>query len=202
MAEETEKQEGQKTVVAFIAGLLIGGLLVWVFSSSPEDQGATATNATDENTPAETTSNETNTSDVNDSTTRTSENVTRTTSSQTTTASNDTQTNTQSESVGDGSIAVTDQGAGSMVVLTDVAYPTNAGWIVVRDYENNVPGRILGAARYNETDGLLPASVNLLRNTEAGKTYQVVFYSESGDKVFDVADDTMIQGFGATFTAE
>jgi hypothetical protein len=32
---EAEKQEGQKTVVAFITGLLIGGLLVWVFSSSP-----------------------------------------------------------------------------------------------------------------------------------------------------------------------
>jgi hypothetical protein len=31
MAEETQ-QEGQKTLVAFIVGLLIGGLLVWAFS--------------------------------------------------------------------------------------------------------------------------------------------------------------------------
>ena len=27
-----EKQEGQKTIVSFIVGLLIGGLLVWAFS--------------------------------------------------------------------------------------------------------------------------------------------------------------------------
>ena len=30
MAEET--QDGQKTLVAFIVGLLIGGMLVWAFS--------------------------------------------------------------------------------------------------------------------------------------------------------------------------
>ena len=40
MAEE--KQEGQKTVVSFIVGLLIGGLLVWAFSGpsvdAPEDK--------------------------------------------------------------------------------------------------------------------------------------------------------------------
>lgn len=29
-----ENEEGGKTVVAFIAGLLIGGLLVWVFSGT------------------------------------------------------------------------------------------------------------------------------------------------------------------------
>ena len=35
---EVEREESKKTVVAFITGLLIGGLLVWVFSSN----GATA----------------------------------------------------------------------------------------------------------------------------------------------------------------
>ena len=36
--DESNKQEGQKTVVSFIAGLLIGGLLVWVFSDAPDSQ--------------------------------------------------------------------------------------------------------------------------------------------------------------------
>ena len=33
---EEEKREGQKTVVAFISGLLIGGLLMWVFGAQPK----------------------------------------------------------------------------------------------------------------------------------------------------------------------
>ena len=32
---EKEVNDSQKTVVAFIAGLLVGGLLVWVFSDTP-----------------------------------------------------------------------------------------------------------------------------------------------------------------------
>ena len=35
---EQEKQESQKTIVAFAAGLLIGGLLVWVFAGSPKTE--------------------------------------------------------------------------------------------------------------------------------------------------------------------
>ena len=33
---EQEKKENQKTIVAFAAGLLIGGLLVWVFGGSAD----------------------------------------------------------------------------------------------------------------------------------------------------------------------
>lgn len=37
MAEET--QDGQKTLVAFVVGLLIGGMLVWAFSGpTPEPE--------------------------------------------------------------------------------------------------------------------------------------------------------------------
>ena len=35
---EQEKKENQKTVVAFAAGLLIGGLLVWVFGGSAKTE--------------------------------------------------------------------------------------------------------------------------------------------------------------------
>ena len=33
---EQETQESSKTVVSFTVGLIVGGLLVWVFSGSPE----------------------------------------------------------------------------------------------------------------------------------------------------------------------
>lgn len=34
---DVETQASQRTVIAFISGLLIGGLLVWMFSGNPED---------------------------------------------------------------------------------------------------------------------------------------------------------------------
>ena len=36
MAEQL-KEESQKTVVSFVVGLLIGGLLVWAFSGAPKN---------------------------------------------------------------------------------------------------------------------------------------------------------------------
>lgn len=190
---ETEKQEGQKTVVAFIAGLLIGGLLVWVFSSSPETTPAeTNMDTTDGETASEETSN-TNTgarSTNADSSTRATD------------LKEDESGAASANIIREGALTVSDQPAGSVVVLNVTTFPTNAGWIVVRDYAGGVSGSILGAARYNETEGLVPQSVNLLRATESGSTYQVVYFSENGDRVFDLSDDFELEGVSATFTAE
>ena len=186
---EAEKQEGQKTVVSFITGLLIGGLLVWVFSSSPEEVKAPTNETTDI---AEVTKNET-TNTPNQETTTTNvpaQTITKETVSQTT------------EVIGDGLIAIVDQKAGSVVDLEAATYPTNGGWVVVRDYAGGVAGNILGAARYNVADGLTATTVHLLRNTKAGNTYQVSFYTDNGDKVFDVADDKQIESFTKTFKAQ
>jgi len=180
---EAEKQEGQKTVVAFITGLLIGGLLVWVFSSSPEkavpvtggdDTGAVKTN-------------EVKVEDTN------------TTKTDTTTKSTD---NKQTEQIGEGSISVADQAAGAVVSLGEMKYPTKIGWIVVRDYMDGIPGNVLGAARYGVDEGLTPSSINLLRNTVAESSYQVAFYTDNGDKVFDLTDDKNIDSITATFKAK
>jgi hypothetical protein len=102
---------------------------------------------------------------------------------------------------GDGSLSVTNQVAGDTVVLGEVEYPANEGWIVVRDYADGTAGKILGAARYNLTDGLMPTSVSLLRKTVKGNTYQVQFYTESGDKAFSTKDDAAVVGGETTFKA-
>ncbi len=180
---EAEKQEGQKTVVAFITGLLIGGLLVWVFSSSPANAPQTQSES-DETTTEETASTEDSNNDQGASAVTSTREVVR-----------------DVTPVGDASLTVDDQKAGNVVTLGKVSYPSENGWIVVREYANNVPGRILGAARFSTADGLTPKEVSLLRSTVAGSSYQVVFYTEDGDKKFSTTGDTLVKGGETTFKA-
>ena len=170
---EVEKQESQKTVVAFITGLLIGGLLVWVFSSTPEDK-----------------------------VTLVEEKVTKDTSTEVkATEEKKTEIVKTTEAIEEGSIIVLEQKAGKSITLGATKYPTNAGWVVIRDYMDGVPGNILGAARYDVAEGLLPTSVDLMRSTTAGSSYQVVFYTNGGTTGFATAEDTLIDGISTTFKA-
>lgn len=185
---EQEKQEGQKTVVAFIAGLLIGGLLVWVFSSpAPAEEMEDATGDTNTEQPA--------TADRNNNT-----NVD--------TSSDDEVVSVPTLPTGDGAIAVDSQTAGSVVTLASAEFPTAEGWVAVRDYDGENVGGILGAARYSQSQGLIPQEVELLRATEAGMEYAVVFFTEdgaintSGGLFFDPAGDKQIDGVMTTFKAE
>ena len=176
---DAETQDRQKTVVAFVAGLLIGGLLVWVFSSSI---GSTRTD--DENG-----------FDVNNDD---SGELLDDDGGMSNGDADDGSANGPTPD-GDGSLEVNDQAAGQTVVIADVSYPTTGGWIVVRE----MGGRILGAARYDTEVGLLPTSVTLLRATETGDDYEVVFYSEDGDRQFRTAFDAQISGTATTvFTAQ
>ncbi len=180
---EVEKQESQKTVVAFITGLLIGGLLVWVFSSSPEDKVK---------------------QDVKDDTTKTEE-TTKTDEKIKTDGTEDIKigdvTTPAPQVTGEGSIEVTDQKAGSLVVLGALKYPATSGWVVVRDYKDTVPGNVLGAARYDTVAGLIPTSIELVRNTISGNSYQVVYYTNSGVLDFKLGEDVVVNGPSATFKA-
>lgn len=180
---EVEKQEGQKTVVAFITGLLIGGLLVWVFSSTPENQ------------PADTMENDTTTeetTEMDDDTTKEAviSNVTVTESTKVTSVS------------GNGTLSVTDQTAGGEISLGEIKYPNESGWIVIRDYANSTGGNVLGAARYNLDEGLTPTAVSLLRKTVSGSSYQAVFYNDNGDKKFSLNEDALVTGGEAVFKAK
>ena len=177
---EVEKQESQKTVVAFITGLLIGGLLVWVFSSTPESKQQAEEKKTDteQTTKVDTTAEGEVKKDD--------------------TAKADSKTQLP---VGDGSVAVGDQKAGQTVLLGTLKLPTKTGWVAVRDYMDGVPGNVLGVARYSAEEGLMPTVVELARATTKGSSYQVVFFTDEGDGDFKVGEDKLIDGPVATFKA-
>jgi hypothetical protein len=169
---EVEKQEGQKTVVAFITGLLIGGLLVWVFSASPENAQAPVNN--EQNTQNE----QQQVTEINNS---------------------DTKSNADTSVTGTGSLSIVEQAAGKIVALGETSYPAKTGWIAIREYADGMPGNILGAARYNTETGLLPTEVELQRETLAGSSYQAVFFTDNGDNNFKLGDDTIVNGTEITF---
>ncbi len=175
---EVEKQEGQKTVVAFVTGLLIGGLLVWVFSSTPEGK----------NKPEEK-SVKTDSEQVEQGDTKTEEKKSETAEVK------------ENIVVGKGAISVADQSAGTVVTLGKVEFPSRNGWVVVRDYADGKSGNVLGASRYSADDGLVPTTVDLMRATKAGNSYQVVFFTNGGDTGFSLADDVLIEGTETTFKA-
>jgi len=189
---DAEKQERQKTVVAFIAGLLVGGLLVWIFSSattSPADEQVNdGLDDDDTSVVVE--------GDVMGDTTTNNDNVMDTTPS-----GSEVSGSTHTDS--DGTLVVRNQPVSLEVAISNIAYPTTDGWIVVKDYEGGQGTGILGAARYSTGVGLLPESVELLRPTISGSEYQVVFYTENGDRIFDTATDVVMDdAVSTTFRAQ
>lgn len=181
-------EENKKTVISFIAGLVIGGLLVYIFALPSVDNTVEDSNDRDDESELV----------VEDETEEDEE------------AEEDEDVNTSptpvtSTSVApvirDGEVTVENQSAGSRVELDDVTFPSDEGWIGVRDYENGQLTGLLGVSRFSATEGLYPTGINLLRSTEAGKTYAVVFYQDNGDQVFNLATDSQIQTDIATFVA-
>lgn len=183
MSEQQEKQESQKTLVAFIAGLLIGGLLVWVFGGSPE----TTTEVAEESQNAEEVS-QTDTPEGAEAEDEVTTEVAEVELPVLTT--------------GDGEVTVNSQPAGSSVTLDSAVFPSEEGWVAVRSYPNGQLGSILGAARYSKEQGLVPEVVELLAPTTAGRDYAVVFFTEDGDREFNLATDVQIDGALGTFTAQ
>jgi len=189
MTEEQE-QNTQKTIVAFVAGLLVGGLLVWVFS------GPSSTSQTDEM--EKETASDMQETDSNNTDTSVTFSETDSVANTNTTQADDHMSDME---VGEGEISVSDQAAGNTVELDSAVFPNDEGWIGVRDYSNGNLGNILGVARFSKEQGLIPSNVSLVRSTVSGETYAVVFFTESGDREFSLADDVQIDSVMETFTA-
>ena len=183
---EQEKQESQKTVVAFVAGLLIGGLLVWVFGGTPDTKTVTDETVADETTETTEVSDETGDVTASEETDETPEAVVE----------------IAELPVGNAAVSVKDQTAGTAVSLEGATFPSDEGWIGVRDYVDGQLTGLLGVVRYSKEQGLVPETIILQRATQPGKTYAVVFYSESGDRKFNLAEDVQVGGVVETFTAK
>ncbi|OGG86137.1 hypothetical protein A2392_01600 [Candidatus Kaiserbacteria bacterium RIFOXYB1_FULL_46_14] len=166
MSEQTMTEENKKTIVAFIAGLLIGGLLVFIFAN-PADREE---KRVDGNTVPETA--EENSDTPNEDVTKQPENKTEV-------------------------VPTTNK----KVSLSNVTFPADAGWVGIRDYEGGQLTGLLGVARFNKAENLTPTEVTLLRPTVSGKTYAIVFYSDNGDKVFDLATDAQVDAEVSSFVA-
>lgn len=180
MAEE--KQESQKTLVAFVVGLLIGGMLVWAFSGP--DANAPHDHDHDEDThAAEEMDSDDDSDEMMDDSDEDSEEA-------------------PTLQVGDGSVSVADQAAGRNVALESAVYPVSEGWIGVREYNNDQLGFILGVVRFSESQGLIPDEIVLQRSTTAGNRYAIVIFTEDGDFDFSLAGDVQIDQIFDTFVAQ
>ena len=107
--------------------------------------------------------------------------------------------------VSGGSVAVSNQPAGTEVIITNLVMPKD-GWVAIHEDLNGVPGSILGAHRY-DAGTVQNADISLLRGTQAGMKYYAVLHEDDGDRAFDPHVDMPMQGLGgelisATFTAQ
>ena len=91
-------------------------------------------------------------------------------------------TGTNIPSMGLNAIEVDDQKVGSTVSIKSVKFE-NPGWVAIHDDVDGKPGNILGAAWFPK--GQNSGMVELLRNTEQGKTYFAMLHHDDGDKKFD-----------------
>jgi hypothetical protein len=91
----------------------------------------------------------------------------------------------------DYSIVVSDQPAGESVVVGPVAVPV-ISWVAIRESNNDVVGRILGAQKV--VPGLHDSvTIELLRPTVASVMYAAVFYEDDGNGEFDYKNDKLIE---------
>lgn len=185
MTTDLEKNEGQKTVVSFAVGLLVGGLLVWAFSGSSETT-STPVVENDESTQMQSdeASMEESVSDSEDM------------------ATEEPADPVQEMITGDASVRIGAISAGSVVDLEGAVFPSDEGWVGVRTYTGGTVGSILGVSRYSKEQSLIPAQIDLLVPMVQGRDYAVVFFAENGDLEFNPAQDAQLDVEVTAFTAK
>ena len=188
---ETNTQDGQKTIVAFVVGLLIGGLVVWMFSGTPTEAPNDNGQASDEVT-----------EEHEDESLEAEGNGEEHESNAESQAHETGHTPAASMEVGDGAVQVSDQAAGSRVALESVTFPMSDGWIGVRSFTNQNLGSLLGVMRFSQAEGLIPEEIILQAPTVSGNDYAIVFYTASDSNQFNLGVNSQLDGVFATFTAQ
>jgi hypothetical protein len=172
-----------RTFALFLAGAVVGALLTWGYYSFNSD-GAVA----QDTTPAPT-----NNTGAVGAAGNTTGNATPTSGATGTTGS--------TPVIGSmGGITLPNpQPAGLKVEITSapVTVPT---WVVVYEVVNGARGNALGAGYF--TQETKSRSINLLRATEAGKTYWVGKRVDNGDKDFTSADQPVLNAAGQPLYVE
>jgi hypothetical protein len=174
---DVQKEESQKTVVSFVFGLLIGGLLVWAFMGGDNDDKKpmdekkedTAATSTEDGKKADDAAAETPVTTL---------------------------------PMGEGKVVVNDKKAGRSVNLAEVSYPIEEGWIGVREYNDGKLGYINGVIRFSKAGNVVPTAIPLVTPTVAGREYAVMMYTSGGDKSFNSATDKQLDTVFTTFKAE
>jgi hypothetical protein len=177
---DAQKQESQKTVISFIFGLLIGGLLVWAFVGGHSEAPS---KVDDKQTDKTASSTSTSTPDIKIE------------------AAASTKTPAKIE-VGEGKVTIAEAKAGSEVKLGAVTYPITNGWIGIRDYNDGKLGWILGVTRFSSDLGITPDAIPLVTPMKSGREYAVVIFKEAGDPSFNPATDAQLDTVFTTFKAE
>ncbi len=96
-------------------------------------------------------------------------------------------------------VEVTNQAAGTRVIVDEVKADA-VSWVAIRDWSAGGFGNILGAKRVDAGASSL-ATVELLRGTQAGRTYAAVLYRDDGDRVFNHKLDRLLETNGRVVAA-
>jgi hypothetical protein len=175
---DVQKEESQKTVVSFVFGLLIGGLLVWAFMGGDNGNDKKPMDDKKEDTTTASSSDEKKTEEGT------------------------AEAPTATLPMGDGKVVVNDKKAGRVVNLAEVTYPIEEGWIGVREYNDGKLGYINGVIRFSKAGNVVPTAIPLVTPTVAGREYAVMMYTSGGDKSFNSATDKQLDTVFTTFKAE
>lgn len=98
---------------------------------------------------------------------------------------------TETETINEVSLNISDQESGNSVYISEILLDESR-WVVIHEDLEGELGNILGATLFNPEKN--EGEVELLRETEKGKTYQAVLYSlgereKDKDRVFDTERD-------------
>ena len=199
---EEGNQEGRKTIVAFVAGLLVGGLLVMVFGGGGDYDEKEEMHDDEQKEEMMEDGDHDDDHDDDDHDDEMMEGDEKEMSDAEpvagpTAPAQPAEVITPKETaaapvakMGDAKASVT-ASAGTSVALSSVTYPTERGWITVHNYADGTPGGVLGAARW-EVGVLEPTSVELLSSISAGSTYFLGFHEDNQDGTYTSAGDVLM----------